>query len=148
METVCPECLAERLIPMPKSAVAHLCARHDAAALRCDRCARLLPADAEPLLSPLTGDPTYLCGSCRPDPGAGTAWVEKRNGEEQGDSVAELLDASGTGSTNPEARLIKTGLRLTRQPLDKRDLDRITEAVQWALAAAAARTVGRAEVPE
>ena len=147
MQTVCPECLAERLIPMPKSAVSRLCARHDAAALRCDRCARLLPVDAEPLLS-LTGDHAYLCGACRPDPGAGTAWVEKRNGEEQGDSVAELLDASGTGSTSPEARRIKTGLRLTRQPLDKRDLDRITEAVQWALAAAAARTTEGAEAPE
>lgn len=61
----------------------------------------------------------------------GSMWVTKGLGA----SVADLLDALGDGSANPE-RTLRTELLLTGNPLSRRDYGRISDAVQWARAAA------------
>lgn len=83
--------------------------------------------DADPLLSRAS-----LRWPMTPEPPTGTRWVMCGRGS----SVAELLDASGEGSTNPAERKMKTDLLLAGLPLSKRDHDRIITAVQWARAAA------------
>ena len=62
----------------------------------------------------------------------GTLWVTRGMGA----SIADLLDASGKGSANPDERDVRTELLLTGNPLTKRDLGRIGDAIQWAHAAA------------
>jgi len=55
----------------------------------------------------------------------GTRWTTKGAGA----SVAELLDVSGEGATNPEERHLMTELLLTGKPLSKRDMARIQHAI-------------------
>jgi hypothetical protein len=81
--------------------------------------------------APLVAYSPLLCARHRELRGQeGTCWMPPG----QGSSVADLLDASGEGSTSPAERRVMTELLLTGRTLSKRDLGRISDVLAWARA--------------